>query len=76
MPLLQIPFRNFVKLWTHTVATAKSLIVGRCANWFARSSSHPPRLRGLLVNDAIVKEIGGFYEAFFGAHERVLMLNA
>ena len=39
-------------------------------------SSHPPRLRGLLVNDAIVQEIGGFYEALFGAHQRVLMLNA
>jgi len=43
------------------------LIVRHCANWFARSCSHPPRLRGLLVNDAIVQEIGGFYEALFGA---------
>ena len=44
--------------------------------WVIGCRSDPPWLGGLLVNDAIVKEIGGFYEAFLRAHQRVLMLNA
>ena len=40
------------------------------------ASSHPPRLRGILVNDAIVQEIGGFYEAFFDSDLNSVKLNS